>query len=112
MKTPLRVLILEDSEDDLELVAGLGRDARDTSIVEAIITMARRLELRVIAEGVETAQQLSLLRDLGCEGVQGYAVGRSMPPADFAQALRSPMGALGRMPPLLASPEESNLVRG
>jgi EAL domain-containing protein (putative c-di-GMP-specific phosphodiesterase class I) len=45
-------------------------------IVDAIIQMAHRLGNEVVAEGVETARQLSLLRSAGCDYVQGYLLGR------------------------------------
>ena len=57
----------------------LGR-ANDTSIVKAIVAMATTLRLDVIAEGVETAQQLAILRDLGCGEGQGFLWSPSMPP--------------------------------
>jgi PAS domain S-box-containing protein/diguanylate cyclase (GGDEF)-like protein len=61
---------------DRGFVAGLGTDPADTLLVEAIITVAHGLGLRVVAEGVETTAQLELLRDLGCDAVQGYLLSR------------------------------------
>ena len=57
---------------DQGFVAGLGTDPADALLVEAIITVAHGLGLRVVAEGVETTTQLELLRGLGCDAVQGY----------------------------------------
>jgi EAL domain-containing protein (putative c-di-GMP-specific phosphodiesterase class I) len=51
-----------------------------TTVVEAIITIAKGLDLRVVAEGIETAAQLSLLRERGCHHGQGYFFSR---PLDF-----------------------------
>ncbi|WP_075257732.1 EAL domain-containing protein [Herbaspirillum camelliae] len=53
------------------------------AIVEAIIVMAHRLGMKVIAEGVETMVQAQLLRDAGCEYVQGYLYSRPLPEDDF-----------------------------
>jgi EAL domain-containing protein (putative c-di-GMP-specific phosphodiesterase class I) len=49
--------------------------------------MARGLQLRVIAEGVETQQQLTFLRLQGCDEVQGYLFSRPVPPNDIIQLL-------------------------
>ena len=53
-------------------VDGLGEDPEDTSIVQAVIDLARAQHLKVVAEGIETTAQLSQLNDLGCEFGQGY----------------------------------------
>lgn len=58
-------------------VQGLGgTGVRDRAIVEAIVTLARTLGLKTVAEGVETEPQLALLKDLGCDAVQGFLLGR------------------------------------
>lgn len=74
---------------DRSFVGGLGRDASDLSIVDAIVHMADSLSLRVIAEGVETLEQLQILRTLGAPLGQGYLWSRALPPARLAQWLRS-----------------------
>lgn len=57
---------------DRSFVDGLGPEVEDSVIVAAIISLAATLNLQVIAEGVETAEQLSHLRNLGCDFAQGY----------------------------------------
>ena len=57
---------------DQSFVAEMDRAPRDTAIVQAVIALAHALDLTVIAEGVETARQLTSLRALGCERGQGY----------------------------------------
>jgi diguanylate cyclase (GGDEF)-like protein/PAS domain S-box-containing protein len=102
----LKQLPINGIKIDRGFVAGLGRDARDGTIVEAIVSMAHSLGLQVVAEGVEAAEQLALLRDLGCDVAQGHAISRSLPPAGIAQALRWPAQAFCRIPPTAAGPAE------
>ena len=61
----------------------------DTSIVTAVISMGRSLKLRVVAEGVETQQELAFLQALQCDEVQGYYFSRPVPPHQFAKLLKS-----------------------
>ena len=70
---------------DRSFVTALIDDAGGSALVPAIITMAHNLGLEVVAEGVETAAQLELLRDLHCDIHQGYLSGRPMPEAEFRQ---------------------------
>jgi diguanylate cyclase (GGDEF)-like protein/PAS domain S-box-containing protein len=67
MKLPVSALKI-----DRTFVSLIDNDGRNDAIVRAIVTLARNLGLRVIAEGVETDAQLSVLRDLGCESGQGF----------------------------------------
>lgn len=69
-------------------------DGRDGAVIpKVIIDLAHALGVKVIAEGVETADQYEALRALGCDEVQGYFVGRPMPAAEFEVFLRnSPAG--------------------
>jgi diguanylate cyclase (GGDEF)-like protein len=69
---------------DQTFVRDLATDTDDASIVRAIIQMARSLGLETIAEGVETAQMLALLREYGCDQVQGYYFARPMPAEELA----------------------------
>ena len=64
---------------DRGFVDGLGQDPHDSAIVAAVIALARALELRVVAEGVETPQQLAELRRLGCDAAQGFLFSRPLP---------------------------------
>jgi len=61
---------------DRSFVSGLGHDHDDEVIVETIIRMAASLGIQVVAEGVETASQQTILRQLGCDYLQGYLLGR------------------------------------
>ncbi|RMS09956.1 Sensory box/GGDEF domain/EAL domain protein [Pseudomonas coronafaciens pv. coronafaciens] len=68
---------------DRTFVDGLPSGEQDAQIARAIIAMAHSLNLSVIAEGVETHEQLEFLRQHGCDEVQGYLFGRPMPPGQF-----------------------------
>ena len=57
-------------------VDGLGQGGRDVSFVAMIVDLARTLDLEVIAEGIETPEQLAALRQVGAEFGQGYLLGR------------------------------------
>jgi EAL domain-containing protein (putative c-di-GMP-specific phosphodiesterase class I) len=64
-------------------------DPDDAAIVRAIVAMARSLEISVTAEGVETLEQLELLRELGCDRCQGFLFSRPVPEESFRQLLRT-----------------------
>lgn len=71
----------------------------DAAITAAIIAMAHALELKVVAEGVETHEHLAFLRGQGCDEIQGYLVGRAVPAERFAEWLargRGPSRQLSR----------------
>ncbi|WP_334141201.1 PAS domain S-box protein [Rhabdothermincola sp.] len=72
---------------DRSFVHGLGRDPGDSAIVTAIITLAHTLGLQAVAEGVETADQLAELRQLGCDRAQGFHIARPGPEAVIEQLL-------------------------
>ncbi len=74
---------------DRSFVQDLGRDQTGEEIVAAIIAMAHSLKMSVIAEGVESGQQLAMLRDMGCEEIQGFYYSRPLPEADFALLLQA-----------------------
>jgi EAL domain-containing protein (putative c-di-GMP-specific phosphodiesterase class I) len=64
---------------DRSFVAGLPHNQEDAAIVEAIIRLGQSLELTTIAEGVETAEQFAVLRELGCSNAQGYFIAEPLP---------------------------------
>ena len=69
---------------DQSFVREMTHDANSGAIVEAIIALGRVLKMSVVAEGVETQQQLEALRGFGCDDVQGYFVRRPASAADIA----------------------------
>jgi len=78
---------------DKSFVNGLGENPQKTAIVEAVISLAHALNLRTIAEGIETTRQLDQLRALGCELGQGYYFSRPLP-AHKASVLSASLGFL------------------
>ncbi len=77
--TYLKRFPVESIKVDQSFVVGLGLEADDTSIVEAVVRLGHSLGLTVVAEGVETPLQLKRLRELGCDRGQGYLFGRPRP---------------------------------
>jgi diguanylate cyclase (GGDEF)-like protein/PAS domain S-box-containing protein len=73
---------------DQSFVRNLPTDAGDASIVDAVIGMGKGLQIRVVAEGVETREQLAFLRKRGCPEGQGYYFGRPVSAREFTQLLR------------------------
>ena len=72
---------------DRSFIAGLPGDAGSARIVEAVVGIGRAFRAGVVAEGVETAEQLAAIRTAGCSGVQGYALARPVPSGDLPAAL-------------------------
>ena len=72
---------------DIAFIRNMERDERDLRLVELIIDIARYLKVVVVAEGVETENQLTLLRNAGCDIVQGYYFSRPLPADEFANTI-------------------------
>jgi diguanylate cyclase (GGDEF)-like protein len=88
----LKSLPIDILKIDQSFVRDLGRNLGDNAIVAAVVNMAQALALRVVAEGVETEEQLEILRDLGCDEHQGYLYSRPLP----AHALRERLAHTSR----------------
>ena len=79
--TYLKRFPIESIKIDRSFVTGLGIEAEDTTIVEAVVRLGQALGLHVVAEGIESPLQLARLRELGCDRGQGYLFGRPRPAA-------------------------------
>lgn len=72
---------------DRSFINGIGHDSNDTALVKAIIAMANSLRLKVLAEGVETVQQVDFLKTHGCPFAQGYYYSKALPADVFTRML-------------------------
>jgi EAL domain-containing protein (putative c-di-GMP-specific phosphodiesterase class I) len=70
-------------------VRNLPHDANDRSIATAVISLGQKLNMKVIAEGVESDEQLAFLRDQDCDEVQGYLFSQPVEPGAFATIMRA-----------------------
>ena len=84
----LRQFPIDVLKIDQSFVRQISEDPNDSAIVRAIIDMGKNLKLRVIAEGIETQEQLALLQTWNCSEGQGYLFSRPVPAAQFAQLLQ------------------------
>ena len=80
-------LPLDSLKIDRSFVIRMTEDPQSTSIVTTIISLAHSLDLKVVAEGVETSEQARLLRLLKCDQAQGYLIARPMPPEEAVKFL-------------------------
>ena len=84
----LKRLPIDTLKIDKSFVHNLPGDSDNATIVQAILAMAHSLGIRVVAEGVETAEQLTFLRQYGCDAVQGYFLSRPLPASELESLLR------------------------
>lgn len=84
----LKDMPVDELKIDQSFVQGIGVDETDTSLVEAMISMARAIGLSVTAEGIENSTQLGCLRRLGCEHGQGFYLARPMAARGIDELLR------------------------
>jgi EAL domain-containing protein (putative c-di-GMP-specific phosphodiesterase class I) len=87
----LKRLPIDEVKIDKAFVRGLGIDAdpADAAIVEAVVAMARPLQCKVVAEGVESPEAWAILQELGCDLAQGYYCSRPLPAAELEQWIRT-----------------------
>ncbi len=91
--TYLQQFPIESVKIDTSFVKEIGRRTQDDAIVKGIVQLSHSLGLTVVAEGVETEEQLAFLRAVGCDLAQGYRVSPAVPPAEFERFLIAHRGA-------------------
>jgi len=89
---PIDVLKIDQS-----FVRGLGENSQDAQLISAIISLGKSLDLNIIAEGVETLEQLEFLKAHRCEEGQGFLFSKAVAAAEFAQLMQA--GQRSLMPP-------------
>jgi len=83
----LRQLPIDTLKIDTCFVRNIPKDPKNQVIVKRIIAMAHDLNLKVVSEGIETEAEMELLRDYGCDLIQGYWIGAPMKTADLVERL-------------------------
>jgi diguanylate cyclase (GGDEF)-like protein len=96
---------------DKSFVQGLHQDARRAELVRTVLQLGRSLNKRVVAEGVETSEELEALESMGCRYVQGYVLGRPFPVQDLSSRYGS-NGVSGEQKPELRAVTPQISVRG
>jgi len=86
----LKELPIDVLKIDRSYIAGFTVDHKDEAIVSAMVALGQRLDFRVIAEGVETVEQLSILRKIGCDTFQGFLVSEAVLADAFVSLLSKP----------------------
>ncbi len=90
----LRDLPLDELKIDRSFLSGVPADTHNSAIVRSTIELAHTLRLPVVAEGVETAEVMTWLSELGCDGCQGYHIARPMPYDDLVAWLEGAGGSV------------------
>jgi diguanylate cyclase (GGDEF)-like protein/PAS domain S-box-containing protein len=88
--TYLKRFPIDSVKIDQSFVRNLTTNPDDAAIARAVVAMTHSLNLTVVAEGVETLQQLQFLKELGCDEAQGYFVGRPIAAEAFEKIIRGP----------------------
>ena len=79
----LSKLPIDTIKIDRSLITKLDNNSKNTVIVKSIIAVANRLSIKIIAEGIETKTEFDMLKELGCECIQGYLIGKPVSASDF-----------------------------
>jgi EAL domain-containing protein (putative c-di-GMP-specific phosphodiesterase class I) len=89
---------------DRSFVRDLPDDSEDKAIAQAIISMGKALGMTIIAEGVETTEQQTFLRDHACDEMQGFLFSKPILPEQLADLLRGTLSTSPPLQPELVSP--------
>ncbi|NYT65693.1 EAL domain-containing protein [Alcaligenaceae bacterium] len=83
----LKQLPIQELKIDRELIQGLDHNNDNAAVITAIVAIGHALNLRIVAEGIETSKQLELLASSGCDVLQGFLLGHPMPPAQLFKGI-------------------------
>jgi diguanylate cyclase (GGDEF)-like protein len=106
----LQTFPLDYLKIDRSLVERITVDARSSAIISATIDLAHALDLAVVAEGVETEEQVAMLRSFGCDRGQGFVFSRPVSATDFAERLDGQPGAVMAPVVSLNAPGEAHVL--
>lgn len=81
----LSKLPIDTLKIDRSLIINLDKNSKNVAIIKSIIAVAKSLNIKVLAEGIETESEFTKLKELGCDYIQGYLIGKPMPTSDFQQ---------------------------
>ena len=79
---------------DRSLISRAEHGERERTVVAGLIELGHRLSMTCVAEGIETESQLALLKKLRCDRLQGYYIGKPMPPEEFFKRFAPPKAAI------------------
>lgn len=85
----LKTLPIDRVKIDIQFIRGISKGSKEEGIIKVIMQLARTLDLKVTAEGVETEQQLAFLREILCDEIQGFYYYRPMPVNEMGEVLSS-----------------------
>jgi diguanylate cyclase (GGDEF)-like protein len=102
--TQLRQLPLDELKIDRLLVRDVATNELDVAVMETIVGLGHRLRLNVVAEGIEDAATLAVVRRLGCDEAQGYHIARPMPPESLEALRHEPVRVAPLLPLAVAPP--------
>src|SRR5262249_33721345 len=94
----LKAFPVDSLKIDRSFVRDIVKDPADVAIAAASIAFAHGLNLRAIAEGVETAEQLELLKRFGCDALQGYLISAPVPCEELEKLLKRRSSGVHRLP--------------
>lgn len=94
----LKNFLIDYLKIDRSFISGIPSNPNDVTIAKSIIAMANNLNIRIIAEGIETEQQLGFLRAQGCHEGQGYLFSKPLPAAEVELLLRRSLGHIMTKP--------------
>jgi EAL domain-containing protein (putative c-di-GMP-specific phosphodiesterase class I) len=88
----LKNLPLDRLKIDISFIHDIVRDSGDAAIAQTIVMLGHSLRLKVLAEGVETTEQLAILRAQGCDEIQGFYFSEALPAEEMEDLLRVSVG--------------------